>query len=375
MRLLEPVGPVRLRLAAIGDVAVVGAARRRVRAHGPDASFAASAPTLRAADLGFANLEMPVAEPGWLRPGCSPEFRNDPEVPGALARAGVRVVSLANNHMMDAGPRGLARTREACAAAGLATVGAGGDLDEARRPARLTVSGVRVVVLGYASGTRDAAGPAQPGVAPLDPAIVRADLTRWRPEADVLVVSAHWGSMYVDYPPPRVLELAGVMADAGADLVIGHHPHVTQGARRFGRTLVLFSLGDACLDPRAGDVEARVASEVRRHSAVFTVSIAHRSGLEAEPLWLDPDGWAVAPTAEQAEACLARLRSLSDGLEHGAERFKRESAPQLLRYELESAGQYLRQGRIDRLARLLASLRPRHLPLLWQALRRLGRTA
>lgn len=375
MRLLEPAGEVRMRIAAIGDVAVVGAGRRRARADGWDAPFAAYAPVLRAADLGFANLEMPVADPGWLLPDRSQEFWNDAEVPAALVRAGVGVVSLANNHMMDAGPRGLARTREACEAAGLAMAGAAEDLERARQPARLTVRGRRVVLLAYAAGERDAAGPGRPGVAPLDAAVIREDLARYRGEADVLIASVHWGSMYVDYPPPRVIELAEALANGGADLLIGSHPHVTQGAHRLGKTLVLYSLGDACLDPRAGDFEAKTASDSRRHAAVFTALVADAHGLDVEPFVLDDDGCARAPSPDEAAAGADRVRRLSDGLGDALGRFRRESAPQLLRYELESAGQYLRQGRIDRLAHLIAGIRPRHLPLIWQALRRLGRTA
>ena len=106
---------------------------------------------------------------------------------------------------------------------------------------------------------------------------MREDLKRWRSEADVLVVSAHWGSMYVDYPPPRVIELARVMSGL-ADVVLGHHPHVTQGFRREGRTLTLMSLGDAVFNGRAGDLQATVAAERRLESGVFTVLLAGSRG-------------------------------------------------------------------------------------------------
>ncbi len=375
MRLLEPAGPVRLRLAAVGDVGVLGRARARAEARGFDHVFAALAPALGAADVGFANLEFPVGEPGWVSPGRAPGFYHDPEVPAALARAGVRVVSLANNHLMDCGRRGLDRTLEACAAAGLAAVGAGRTLDEACRPARLEVAGRRVVVLAYATPSAHRARPDRPGVAPLEPARMAADLLRWRGEADLLVVSVHWGSMYVDYPPPHLVELAGALARGGADLVLGHHPHVTQGFSRTGAHLTLFSLGDVVFDPRAGDFEARVAGEVRTLSGVFTVLVADAPGLECAPLELDPDGVPAPARPEQAAALRLRLERLSAGLDDVAARYAAESAPRLLRYELDSLGTYLRQGRLDRVARLLGSLRPRHLPLLWQALRRHRRPA
>lgn len=371
-RLLEPVGPVRLSLAAIGDVGVIGSARARALREGWDAVFAAAAPALRAADLGFANLELPVGEAGQVRPGRSPEFRHDADVLPALVRAGVRVVALANNHMMDCGPRGLERTLSACESAGLACAGAGPGLEAARRPAELVVRSQRVAVLAYAAPSKASARAGTPGPAPLEAALVREDLERWRPRADVLVVSVHWGSMYVDYPPPRVLELAETLERGGADLVLGHHPHVVQGWRRAGRCLTLFSLGDVVFDPRAGDFEARVAAATRRESAVFTVRVADEPGLDVLPLTLDPDGWPQAPDEARGRAQVERLKGLAAGLADARERFAREAAPRLLGYELESLGQYLRQGRWGRVARLLGSVRPRHLPLLWQALRRRG---
>ena len=372
-RLLEPVGPVRLSLAAIGDVGVIGSARARAAREGWDAVFAAVAPALRAADLGFANLEMPVAGAGQVRRGRSPEFRHDPDVLPALARAGVRALALANNHIMDCGPRGLELTLSACESAGLACAGAGSCLEAARRPAELVVGSQRVAVLAYAASSKESARADSPGPAPLEAALVREDLERWRPRADVLIVSVHWGSMYVDYPPPRVLELAETLELGGADLVLGHHPHVLQGWRRVGRCLTLFSLGDAVFDARAGDFEARVAAATRRESAVFTVRVADGPGLDVLPLTLDPDGWPQAPDEARGRAQIERLTGLAAGLADARERFAREAAPRLLSYELESLGHYLRQGRWGRVARLLGSVRPRHLPLLWQALRRRGK--
>lgn len=374
-RLLEPVGPVSLSLAAIGDVGVIGSARARAAREGWDAVFAAVAPALRAADLGFANLEMPVAEAGQVRPGRSPEFRHDAQVLAALARAGVRVLALANNHIMDGGPRGLERTRAACESVGLACAGAGPHLEAARRPAEVVVGSRRVALLAYAAPSKESARAGTPGPAPLEAAIVREDLERWRPRADVLIVSVHWGSMYVDYPPPRVLELAETLERGGADVVLGHHPHVLQGWRRVGRCLTLFSLGDVVFDARAGDFEARVASATRCESAVFTVLVADEPGLDVLPLTLGPDGWPQVPDEARGRAQIERLASLAAGLADARARFAREAAPRLLGYELESLGHYLRQGQWDRVARLLGSVRPRHLPLLWQALRRRGRDA
>ncbi|HTR97856.1 MAG TPA: CapA family protein, partial [Candidatus Acidoferrales bacterium] len=194
---------------------------------------------------------------------------------------------------------------------------------------------------------------------------------RWRGEADWLVVSTHWGSMYVDYPHPRVLATARALADAGADVVLGHHPHVMQGAERLGRTLVLYSLGDGVFNSHAGDFHATVADAVRPLSGVFTATLASGAhGLALAPHVLDPDGFAAPADAATATRIVERVRALSAGLAQGGVRFAAESAPTLLRYELEGIGHYLRQGRLDKIARVLLSVRPRHAPLLWQAITR-----
>ena len=290
---------------------------------------------------------------------------------GALARAGVKVVSLANNHMMDCGPQGLRATLDACNAAGLVTVGAGVNLAAALEPARFTVRGQRVAVLAFSQTGADAATVDAPGIAPLETARVVECIAQARATADLVLVSVHWGSMYVDYPPPRVMEQCKAILAAAPDAIIGHHPHVLQGAERRARTAVLYSLGDAVFNCHAGDFHAQVSAEVRLESAVFTILLAREAhGLDAQPLFLDEDGFPHRVDGERLAAQTARLQNLSTGLADAAARFAAEGAPRLLQYELQSLGTYLRQGRWDRVVKLLASVRPRHLPLLWTAVTR-----
>lgn len=374
MVLIAPEGRLRLRLAAAGDLGLVGSARARAAREGYDAPLRLLADRFRGADLAFANLEFPLGARGQVRPERTPEFFHDAALIPALARAGVTVLSLATNHMMDCGPEGLIRTLEVCAREGIQAVGAGPNLTAARRPARIERSGQRVCLLAYAQSGGDAARPDAPGVAPLEAALMEEDLRRWRPEADLLVVSAHWGSMYIDYPPPRVLELARRLAAAGADLVLGHHPHVLQGAARLGPALILYSLGDAVFNSRAGDFRATVGAETRRLSGVFRVDLADRHGVEYSPHRLDEDGFPVECDAADGARLEARLHTLTEGLVDAERHFAEEGAAQLLQYEWEGIGHYLRQGRLDKILRLILNLRPRHLPVLWKALRRGGRS-
>ena len=107
---------------------------------------------------------------------------------------------------------------------------------------------------------------------------------------------------------------------------------------------------------------------------MFTVLIASEApGLEVAPTRLDDDGFPRLLAESECEAPLARLDALSEGLADAASNFAQSSAPTLLRYELQSLGTYVRQGRWDRVAKLLGSVRPRHLPLLWAAVSRRGK--
>jgi hypothetical protein len=359
-----------MRIGAVGDIGVVGSARAGARTRGYAPLLAPIRSVLQPLDLTFANLEFPVAEPDWMLPGRTPDFWHEPGIAMGLAEAGVQVVSLGNNHMMDASSRGLLRTLETCRAAGLQTVGAGMTLAEARQPARFNVQGQRVVMLGYAAaGKPDQARGDAPGVAPLDLGLVREDVERWRGEADVLVLSVHWGSMYVDYPPARVVRLGQELTRMGADLVLGHHPHVLQGFRREGRCLTLFSLGDAAFNAGAGELDVEWTRAGRRHSGVFVTLLADEPGLEFQGVELDEDGWPALTDEATTLDRGRRLAELSSDWERPEQRFREEGVPRLMKYELAALGQYLKSGRIDRAVRLLASVRPRHFSILLDALR------
>src|SRR5262249_34995048 len=152
----------------------------------------------------------------------------------------------------------------------------------------LGVRGHRVGVLAYATPHAGSAAPGRAGVAPFVSESVQADVRALRARADFVVVHAHWGSMYVDDPPPYVRDWAAQLAEAGVDAVVGHHPHVLQGIERRGRALVAYSLGDLAFDPSAGRFRAEVGREKRRQGGVATLALASGThGLRFAPLSQD----------------------------------------------------------------------------------------
>jgi poly-gamma-glutamate synthesis protein (capsule biosynthesis protein) len=270
-----------VRLAAVGDVGLIGAVQKGIRQHGGRWMLEAVSPAFRDVDVSLFNLEMPFALPRAPRlPHVREEFRVPTDAVSALAFPGIRVACLANNHIMDFGAEGLRTTRAVLAEAGISDVGAGDDERAARAARIVEVRGRRVGILAFAQP-----GPHTSGsgafVAAAQPGPVLESIRSLRPVVDLLVVQLHHGAMYVDVPTPDGRTLARAAAEAGADLVLGHHPHVVQGIERSGRSVIAHSLGEFVFDPTVGHVVAHHAAERRRQSFVLRVEVS-ATGLEVE---------------------------------------------------------------------------------------------
>ena len=202
------------------------------------------APVLRDADIAFANLETPLSD----QARHSGAFRTPTAFADGLRWAGVDVVSTANNHALDADGQGLLDTKEALWRAGIGSVGTGANLEDARRPFIVEKKGVRVAFLGYAwsvnGGRRGFALPDYPGAVPLDPFIIKEDIGRVRDEVDYVAVSFHWAIENSQDTHPAARAFAHDIIDAGADLIIGHHPHVPRGVEIYKGKVIFYSLGN-----------------------------------------------------------------------------------------------------------------------------------
>ena len=249
------------------------------------------APDVRAAlgqaDLVVLNLECCISERGrrWEAPGKPFFFRAPPRAVELLVLLGVDCVTLANNHALDYGADALADTLDHLAAAGIATVGAGADLDQARRPAVLTAGGLGVAVLGVTDHPADfAAGPDRPGVAYADlgrqvPGWLAERIQQAGAQADVTLVTPHWGPNMTTAPVHHVRRAGGALVDAGATMIAGHSAHVPHGVA--GR--ILYDLGDFLDDYR---IDPRLRNDL---GLLFLVTL-DASGplrLEALPLKLE----------------------------------------------------------------------------------------
>jgi len=291
-----------LTLAFAGDVHFAAQLAPLLRR--PTRALAELRPALGRADLTTVNLETALTGRGSPAPKTW-HFRAPPAALDALAGAGVDVVTLANNHAVDYGPVGLRDTLAAKQESPLPVVGIGEDEDEAFTPAVLEVEGRRVAVLGATqvpewTSSKAAAGPSSAGVAvALDPARLARAVRAARRRADVVVVYLHWGTDYTSCPDASQRSTSQLLADAGADVVVGTHAHQLQGAGWLGRTYVSYGLGNF--------VWWRRNSPLQAATGVLTLTLkGHRVVDEQwEPLAVEQDGVPRRPSPAQVRAQLA----------------------------------------------------------------------
>ncbi len=250
--------------------------------------FAPVAPLFAGADLRFVNLEGPLSDQKGetQSPWNLLTFTGPPAGAGALARAGVDVVSTANNHAWDYGHRALVETLDDLDGAGVRHAGTGRDAAAASAPVILERNGIRVAFVAVTDiwnlgslRTHKAAA----FVAGADEELLAASVAALRAEraADVVVVSYHGGVEYVHLPLPRARRILRAAIDAGADVVLGHHPHVLQGIEWHRGRPILYSLGNLLM--RLSQTERKPTGYLAR----VTIRRDGAPAVEACPLAID----------------------------------------------------------------------------------------
>jgi poly-gamma-glutamate capsule biosynthesis protein CapA/YwtB (metallophosphatase superfamily) len=232
-------------IAAVGDVMYGNHTISYIKKFGIGYPFVPTQAILRKADVAFANLEAPFTLTG-TKFDKRFTFKVPPKYAGGLIKAGFDVVTLANNHMLDYGLEGLSNTIKTLDSIGVAFCGAGLNLKQAREPALIERNGFRIAVLGYSMtfpqefwATDSHGGTCYPHYDYMKKSIQQCDSL-----ADFTIVTFHWGSELKNYPKKYQKDYAYLAIDNGADLVLGHHPHVLQGLEIYKNRLIAYSLGN-----------------------------------------------------------------------------------------------------------------------------------
>ncbi|HKS29373.1 MAG TPA: CapA family protein, partial [Pyrinomonadaceae bacterium] len=304
-------------IVAVGDILLDRGVARRIEREGTRAVFSRVRDTVSGADLSFGNLECPVTircERGSQRIA----FRARPRYTEALIDAGFDILSLANNHSMDCGGAGLLETIRNLNASGLRSSGAGRTRKEAEAPVLLNVKGIRIASLSFtmiAPPTGRPPNDNEPSVAIASRSSVESAIVSARRDADVVIVSLHWGVEYSSRPSAEQVSLAHAAVEAGADVVLGHHTHTLAGLevirRRSGTggtryALVAYSLGNFVFD------SPRWLGKRVTESAVLRFRLSRAGVVKAELLPVVLEDYLPRPAnSTEARSILSRLATLS----------------------------------------------------------------
>jgi len=233
-------------------------------------------PYFRDADIAFANLEVPIA-PDHNRGVHGERFNSPATVATSLAHSGITVVSTANNHSFDQGPEGLVETHQRLSSAGITSLGSAPSCELAQTHRIVETNGLKIAMLAVTDlmNLNENTGPNTPctfvtgpvcqtDCGPdrdaihyaIDETLLEGAIRAADRAADAVVVSFHWGDEYRTQPLDIYRNLAPKLAEAGADVIIGHHPHVLQPVvfhrTSDGRdTLIAYSLGNFVSDMAA----------------------------------------------------------------------------------------------------------------------------
>lgn len=296
-----------------GDTAPTDAATPLLLQNGYEYPFARTLDLLRGAHLAVVNLEAPVT----TSERAFALFKNytykiNPRAVQALRWAGVDAVSLGNNHTLDFGLQGLTDTLKHLRRGGIVPFGAGHSASDARRGVVFNVKGTRVGLLSYLEDSlmhsvyvRSFAWGGNPGVARMEAPNLRQDLARLRREADVVIVMVHWGRSYTGVT--AIQRLYGrLMVDWGADVVVGHHPHIHHPVGLHRGRPILYSLGNYAFGTPGQDwfrhgMLARLVLRQRRVRRVELIPLL----VQNREVLFQPDR-ATGPDAQQMLARLAR---------------------------------------------------------------------
>ena len=241
--------PKRTRILLGGDVMLSRHVARLARArHDPASPLRDLAPVLRSADIAFVNLEAPFSDRGRLMEHGM-IFKTEPNMIAALQTAGIAIVSTANNHARDCDSYGVEFTLSWLEQHGILAVGSAATAEAAHAGIVVERNGLRVGFLAY---TFDQSNgnykDVDNRIASMDVAKMQADVARLLTHADVVIVSMHAGSEYRPHPNAQQIAFAHAAIDAGARVVVGHHPHVTQPWECLENGVIFYSLGNLVFD-------------------------------------------------------------------------------------------------------------------------------
>lgn len=259
----------------VGDIMLAGSSTATFDHQGYNYPFKGTVEELRRGDITVGNMEAPLARSGREFKDKKFRFKTKPAAAAALKWAGFSVLTLANNHMMDYGEAGLQETLQHLDMQGISHTGAGNNLIEARKGVIREIRGKKVAFLAYSMTHPDEfyAGKERAGTAPGYSSFYTEDIQHAKKAADYVIVSFHWGAEREVLPKPYQISAAHRAIDAGADIIIGHHPHVLQGIESYNGGIIFYSLGNFAFGSRSASADRSIIARIRLDGGIKEVEI------------------------------------------------------------------------------------------------------
>jgi len=306
--------PYRISFVTTGDLIFWREVADYIDLYGGAAAMANIDEFLADADLTISNLESPLSSDE-----SEPIYDKDvyiigrPEAIDSVVNSGIDIVSLANNHIMDYTGPALQDTLDALDANGILHAGAGMTEAQAETPVELTVNGASIAFFSWTDVVPNyfVAYGDQPGV--VSARLAMEDTCRRVREAkethDIVIVAMHWGTEYEDYINDyQQRDPAHQLVDAGADVILGNHPHVMEGVEFYNGSLIAYAHGNCVFWQRYDHTHESIVLN-------FDITQDGIENVVATPLYLDDEyGIPSIATGEQAQITLERLKEISEGM-------------------------------------------------------------
>ena len=279
-----------IKFTAVGDIMMGNGVETMIKRYEVKFPFQHVSSILKNSDITFGNLEAPltnetnkavldytkIIDKPLVIDGkvfTNVYCRAIPSSVEGLVYAGFDVVSLANNHILDYSATGLFDTMKILSEHNIKYVGAGKNIDDAKKPVIIQVKNMKVGFLAYSDVYL--ASKQKPGVASTK--YIRKDIKNLKDKVDIIVVSIHGGMCIVDHPLPDEIKMMHSIIDSGASLILRHHPHVIQGIEHYNKGVIVYSLGNFVFDCNIDPLEKDLAEA--RESMIFQCKLS-KEGIE-----------------------------------------------------------------------------------------------
>jgi len=304
-----PAGPAPVTVTAGGDV-IGGFGVSAVVARMGSGLFRSIAPYFKSSQFGFVNLESPLTYHGDPQGWKDVVIKGNPALAPAMAKSGINVVTMANNHAGDMGDSGLLDSFKFCKKADITVVGAGIDLRAAQAGAVLKTNGAKTAFLGF-SDVLPAGYPAtstSPGTSPGRANInaVKANIRAAAKKADYVFVAWHWNFEYKRAPSSLESSEGKAAIDAGADIVFAHHPHLLDGVQAYHGGLICYSLGNLVFSGFSGETAQTVLVQAKVTPRAIDAQLI--------PVQISGSGIPTVATGSTGLSILRRVKSFSAAL-------------------------------------------------------------